>query len=103
MELSHKSPILRSRAMQHLGQFVLDWQGRWEDGPPDFEHFEHELHEHIMAIERELLTKELNRYDVTAKQVEDFTFKLTDAEKLSILSRASHRAPLRREHMEEMA
>jgi hypothetical protein len=28
------------------------------------------LHEHIMAVERELLTKELSRYDVTGKQIE---------------------------------
>ena len=92
MELSHKSPILRSRAMQHLGQFVLDWQGRWEDGPPDFEHFEHELHEHIMAIERELLTKELNRYDVTAKQVEvnGVTHRYTVTSSETYLSAAGH-------------
>ena len=70
MGFSHKNPILRSQAMQRLGQFALDWQGQWKDGPPDFERFEHELHEHIMAVERELLTKELSRYDVTAKQIE---------------------------------
>jgi len=56
--------------MQHLGQFVLDWQEQWTDGPPDFERFERELHEYVMAIERELLKEELARYNVTAKQVE---------------------------------
>lgn len=70
MEFCHKSPILRSRAIQHLGQFVLDWQEQWTDGPPDFERFERKLHEYVMAIERELLEEELSRYDVTAKQVE---------------------------------
>jgi len=52
--------------------------------------------------ERLLRFIKLSGSSLTAKQIEDFTFKLTDAEKLSILSRASHRAPLRREHMEEM-
>jgi hypothetical protein len=70
VEFSHKNPILRNHAMQRLGQFVLNWQGQWKGGPPDFERFEHELHEHIMAIERELLTEELSRYDVTAEQIE---------------------------------
>jgi hypothetical protein len=70
MEFSHKNPILRSRAMQYLGQFVLDWREDWKDSPPDFERFERQLHEHLMALERELLQEELARYDVAAKQVE---------------------------------
>jgi hypothetical protein len=56
--------------MQRLGQFVLEWQTRWETSTPDFEHFEYELHERIMALECELLTKELTRYDVEAEQIE---------------------------------
>lgn len=56
--------------MQQLGQFVLEWQQRWETSLPDFERFEHELHERIMALERDLLTEELARYDVKTEQVE---------------------------------
>jgi hypothetical protein len=92
MGLCHKNPVLRSRAIQHLGQFVLDWQEEWADGTPDFEQFERELHEYVMAIERELLTEELNRYDVTAKQVEvegvKYRYTVTSSE--TYLSAAGH-------------
>jgi len=70
MELCHKKPVLQSLAIEKLGQFVLEWRRRWETGTPDFERFEHELHEQIMAIESELLTEELARYDVEAEQIE---------------------------------
>lgn len=92
MELCHKKSILHSAAIERLGQFVLDWQAQWADGAPDFEHFEHELHEHIMAIERELLKEELARYDVTAKQIEvegvEYRYTLTSSE--TYLSAAGH-------------
>ncbi len=70
MELCHKNPALQSPALQQLGQFVREWQTRWETSPPDFERFEHELHERVMALEGELLTAELARYDVEAEQIE---------------------------------
>jgi hypothetical protein len=56
--------------MEQLGQFVLEWRTQWSRDTPDFEQFERELHERIMAIERELLAEELARYDVTAEQIE---------------------------------
>ena len=59
MEFCHTNPILRSSAIQQLCQFVLEWRTQWETTTPDFERFEHELHEQIMVIERELLTEEL--------------------------------------------
>lgn len=70
MELCHRNPTLQSHALQQLGQFVREWQREWEASPPDFERFEHELHEQIMALEGELLTAELARYDVAAEQIE---------------------------------
>jgi hypothetical protein len=70
MTFLHNNPVLPSSAIQDLGQFVLNWREQWAMDTPDFECFEHELHERIMAIERELLTEELARYDVTAKQIE---------------------------------
>ena len=70
MEFCHRNSILRSPAMQRLGHFVLDWRAQWADRPPDFEQFERELHEQVMAVERELLAEELARYDVTAEQIE---------------------------------
>lgn len=69
MEFCHTKSILKSPAIQQLGQFVLKWQEQRKTDIPDFEHFEHELHEKMMAIERELLTEELARYDVEAEQV----------------------------------
>lgn len=70
MEFCHTNPILRSAAIEQLCQFVLEWRKQWETNTPDFEHFEHELHEKMMAIEREILTEELARYDVEAEQIE---------------------------------
>jgi hypothetical protein len=69
MGFCHKNTELESPAMQRLGQFVLEWELRWGTTLPDFERFEHELHERIMALEREMLTEELARYDVKAEQV----------------------------------
>jgi hypothetical protein len=56
--------------MEQLCQFVRERQKQWETSTPDFERFEHELHEQMMAIEREILTEELARYDVEAEQIE---------------------------------
>ncbi len=70
MESCCRNPIVTSPAIERLGQFILEWRRRWAAGTPDFEHFEHELHAQIMAIERELLAEELTRYDVTAEQIE---------------------------------
>ena len=70
MVFCHKNPALQRPALQKLGQFVLEWRTGWETSPPDFERFEHELHERIMALECELLTEELARYDVEAEKIE---------------------------------
>jgi len=69
MELCHKNSTLQSPAFEKLGQFVLEWRTQWENSTPDFERFEHELHEQIMALECEFLTEELARYDVKAEQI----------------------------------
>ncbi len=69
MEFCHNDEILGMAVFQQLGQFVREWQSHWRDEPPDFERFEQELHEHIMAVERALLTEELARYDVTAAEI----------------------------------
>jgi hypothetical protein len=84
MAFSHEYLFLHSAAMEQLGQFVLDWREQWAEGTPDFEQFEHKLHEHIMTIERELLKEELARYDVTAEEVEvdgvTYRYTLTSSE-----------------------
>jgi len=70
MEVYHRDALSQSPTLQHLGQFVREHAQQWAHGTPDFEQFERELHEHVMALERELMTEELARYDVTAEQVE---------------------------------
>jgi hypothetical protein len=70
MQVYHRDAISQSPTLQRLGQFVHAHGQKWMHGTPDFEQFERELHEHVMALERELMTEELARYDVTAEQVE---------------------------------
>ena len=69
MEFCHGNSGLQGTAIQRLRQFVSDWHAQQIDGLPDFEQFERELHEHVLAVERELLAAELARYDVVAEQV----------------------------------
>jgi hypothetical protein len=90
MQFCHKNPVLRSRAIEHLGQFVLEQQKQWTNGTPDFERFERDVHEYVMAIEQELLEKELARYDVTTKQVEvdGVTYRYTVTSSETYLSAA---------------
>jgi hypothetical protein len=70
MTFWHKKSDLQSLALEELRQFVLERGEQWATGTPDFEGYEHELHQRVMAIERELLAQELARYDVTAEQIE---------------------------------
>lgn len=70
MQVYHRDSILQSPALERLGQFVRQHRQQWTEGTPDLEQFEHELHEHVMAIEREVVAEELARYDVTAEEIE---------------------------------
>lgn len=70
MEVSPTWSIWESPALQELGQFVRQRQGAWQSGTPSFEQFEQELHQQVMTLERELLARELARYDVAAEQIE---------------------------------
>lgn len=70
MQVYHRDTILQSPTLQRLGQFVHEHAQTWTDSTPDLEQFESELHEYVMAFERELVAEELARYDVTAEQVE---------------------------------
>lgn len=92
MGFCHKGSFLHIAAIERLGQFVLEWRTQCTDGTPDFEHFERELHERIMAIERELLKEELARYDVTAKQIEvdGVVYRYTMTSSETYLSAAGH-------------
>jgi hypothetical protein len=70
MEVCHSDSVLESPAIQRLGQFISERHQTWALGVPDFECFERELHEYVLAIERECLRADLGRYDVTAEEIE---------------------------------
>jgi len=70
MELCHTNFEMRSPAIEKLGQFIQEWRTHWEKSAPDYERFEHELHEQINPIECEMLTEELARYDVAVEPIE---------------------------------
>src|SRR5258706_16285892 len=68
MSVSHISAVLQTPSLWQLAQFIRHHQDQWpqSEEPPDLERFERELHDHVMAVGRELLAAERNRYDVTA-------------------------------------
>jgi hypothetical protein len=70
MEVCHTDSVLQSPALQRLGQFVLKHRQQWAGGTPDFEQFERDLHEMVMALECELISEELAHYDVVAQEIE---------------------------------
>ncbi len=59
-------------ARSKLNQFLLRRETQWhtDEEVAAFANFEYELHERLMALERELLAAELARYDVEDKEVE---------------------------------
>lgn len=59
-------------AMSKLNQYLLQREAQWhtEEEAPAYASFECELHDHLMALERELLAAELRRYDVEDKEVD---------------------------------
>ena len=70
MTLCHTDLVLESPAIQRLGQFIRERHRQWAHSTPDFERFEHELHDQIQAIECEFLAEELAHYDVAADEIE---------------------------------
>ena len=70
MALCHGDSVLQSPALQRLGQFILERRQAWATGIPDFEGFERDLHAVVMALECELLSEELARFDVVADEIE---------------------------------
>jgi hypothetical protein len=70
MTVDQRDEGAQSPASQRLREFLQARRQAWAQGTPDFEQFEHELHEHVMNLERECLAKELARYDVRADRIE---------------------------------
>lgn len=70
MAMEHREEGLQSPASQRLRDFLRARQQAWQQGVPEFEQFERELHEQIMNLERECVAEELARYDVAAERIE---------------------------------
>jgi hypothetical protein len=72
MEIVMQKNTGTKSAWAELEQFVLKREKQWQSGEetPEFASYEHELHERVMKLERELLAAELERYDVAAKEIE---------------------------------
>jgi hypothetical protein len=70
MAIEHSTEGRQSPASQRLREFLRARQQAWQVGTPEFEQFERELHEHVMALEREWVAEELARYDVKAERIE---------------------------------
>ena len=63
MPVSHMSAVLQTPSLWRLAPCVRQHQDQWQqsEAPPDLERFERELHEHVMAVERDLLADALRR------------------------------------------
>jgi hypothetical protein len=72
MQVSHDERNLESPGMARIAAFMRRQQEKWQEREAqlDIETFEQGLNEHLMALGRELMTEELSRYDVDAKEIE---------------------------------
>ncbi len=75
MKFCHNDSFLHSPAVQELMKYVQMRQEEWDahnnlSSVNNFESFEQEMHRLVMAIERELVSEELSRYDISAKEIE---------------------------------
>ena len=70
MEVKQSDDSLQSPAGQRRRDFLHARSQAWQQGVPDFEQFERELHEQIMNLEREYLAEDLACYDVAAPSIE---------------------------------
>jgi len=71
MEILNQKNTDTKSAMEELESFVQQRERQWQsrEETPEFASYEHELHEHLMKLERELLAADLERYDVTVKEI----------------------------------
>jgi hypothetical protein len=70
MAIEHREEEEQSPASQRLREFLRAHQQAWQQGTPEFERFERELHEHMRNLEQECVAAELARYDVRAERIE---------------------------------
>ena len=75
MEFCHSEIILHSLAAQRIAEFIQKRRDKWAAQTDlscvdKFEDFEQELHTLVMALECEMVSEELGRYDVSAEEIE---------------------------------
>ena len=70
MKAYQENQLLRSPAGEQLLEFLQHQRQQWnQTALPDLEQFEHELHTHLLALERDLVAEELAAYDVEAETI----------------------------------
>ena len=70
MELSHTGLNLHSAAAERLSEYIAGRRERFGEAPQNFEIYEQELHRLVMALESELVSEELSRYDLSGEEIE---------------------------------
>lgn len=76
MELCHNDMFLHSTGIKKLAELMEKQRGKWAieqtetTSSHNFEDFEQELHKLVMALECEMVSEELSRYDVSAQEIE---------------------------------
>ena len=75
MEFCHTDIFLHSPAAQRLVEFIQERREKWSTSTDvsnvdKFESFEQDVHTLVMALECELVSEELSRYDMAAKEIE---------------------------------
>jgi hypothetical protein len=75
MEFCHTDIFLHSAAAQRLAEFIQKRREKWSteidlSNVSDFESFEQDIHALVMALECEMVSEELSRYDMNAKEIE---------------------------------
>src|SRR5258706_12783700 len=70
MSVSHISAVLQTPSLWQLAQFIRHHQDQWpqSEEPPDLERFERELHDHVMAGERDRVAPGRHRCEITADE-----------------------------------
>ena len=74
MGFCHEEAILHSPAIQRISDFMQIRREKWAgqaclSDMNDFENFEQDLHTLVMALECELVSEELSRYDVMSEEI----------------------------------
>jgi hypothetical protein len=75
MEFCHTELVLHSTAAQRLLELIEKERQEWVtrndlSSVGNFESFKQDIHTLVMAVERELVSEELSRYDLSVNEIE---------------------------------